>query len=164
MKKSDLKFGNVIENGRGYRYLYNSTNEKILINLSGLGYVPFSDYNEQLRYRHSSLPDVNLDIVKVYEDYTCTKVLWERKEKPVLTEAEKAILRSLPKEYKYIARDKNGDLCIYSHPVEKDRIIWRVYSKYEDSISFEITVFGHLFQFIKWEDENAYSIEELLDE
>ena len=77
----------------------------------------------------------------------------------VLTDDEKAILRSLPKEYKFIVRDKNGSLYVYKDKPLKGNAYW--YSNYEyDSIY----IFDHLFNSIKFEDEEPYSIEELLKE
>ena len=165
MKKEDLKYGNVIENRRGDKYLIGY--DKRLRNLTRVGYVNIDDYDENLKciyYPNFLYPE--LDIVKVYEDYTLTKVLWERKEKLkiVLTEGGNAILRSLPKKFKYIARDKNGDLWIYKCPVEKHTNTWDIPDECSAYDMIEITVFSHLFPFIKWEDEEAYSIEELLNE
>ena len=78
--------------------------------------------------------------------------------KPKLTEDEKVILRNLPKEYKYIARDNSGTLYIYENKPKKDGNVWSNYNyNYLD-------LFHHLFQFIKWGDSEAYNIEELLKE
>lgn len=79
--------------------------------------------------------------------------------KPKLTEAEKVILENLTKEYKYIARDNSGTLYIYDNKPKKDGgNVWFSYNyNYFD-------LFQHLFQFIKWEDEEPYNIEELLKE
>lgn len=71
-------------------------------------------------------------------------------QKPILTEAERVILENLPKEYKWIARDKAGDLYVYADSPEKS--------------DFILSIFNHLFQFIKWEDEKPWNIEELLKE
>ena len=79
----------------------------------------------------------------------------ERKEKPKLNEDEKAILRNLPKEYKWIARDLSGMVYIFIERPEKGQAIW--YGCGQPMIPFY-----HLFQFIKWEDEEPYLIEKLL--
>jgi hypothetical protein len=78
--------------------------------------------------------------------------------KPLLTEDEKTILRNLPKEYKWIARDCSGVLCVYENKPKKDGDAWTSYS-----LDYSI-LFQHLFQFIRWEDEEPYNIEELLEE
>lgn len=71
-----------------------------------------------------------------------------KKEKPTLTEDEKAILRNIPKEYKWIGRDENGDLVLY------EELYYGLVTK----------LFNHLFNFIKWTDEKPYLIEDLLKE
>ena len=90
--------------------------------------------------------------------------------KPTLIEDEKAILRNLPKEYKYVTRDsygKGGNLVLCKESPERNWVLiggdgyWL-----ENRNQFPcstLRIFNHLFQFIKWEDE-PYSIEELLKE
>ena len=154
MNKSDLKNGNVVELRNGDFYvLANIYNESILIALIGKYHFNFDAYYDDLTLKCGF---ETLDIVKVYQDYTCKKLLWERKPKPQLTEDEKIILRNLPKKYKYIARDKNGLIFLFSKKPSKCDYSWIGYN----DIAFP---YYHLFQFIKWEDEEPYSIEELLE-
>ena len=79
-----------------------------------------------------------------------------------LTEAEKIILENpLPKQCKYIARDYYGALYIYENkPIKKSDNWIRVSSDYSfnNFNMFRLDMFHHLFQFIKWEDEEAYNI------
>ena len=156
MKKSDLKYGNVVELRNGDNLLlcrWWTMNGGELIDLSGNGYtIPCIYYCEDLTNINGF---ENLDIMKVYKDYTFKELLWERKETPQLTENEKAILRNVPKKYKYIARDKSGLIFLFSKKPSKCDYSWIGYN----DIAFP---FSHLFQFIKWEDEEPYSIEELL--
>lgn len=77
---------------------------------------------------------------------------------PKLTEAERVILENLPKEYKWIARDENNRLWFYTEKPEKEDFLWQAPSFYTQYIQ----LFNHLFQFIKWDDEEPYNIEELL--
>lgn len=79
------------------------------------------------------------------------------KEPIQITEDEKVILKNLPKEYKWIVRDSSNYICIHNEEPMKMVAFWDSDSKTE-----AITVFSHLFQFIKWEDEEPHSIEELL--
>ena len=79
---------------------------------------------------------------------------------PEITKAERVILENLPKKYKWIARDKDDDLYIFENEPYKSKFYW--YGKHTTYI--DIFVFNHLFQFIKWEDDNAYKIEDLLNE
>ena len=152
MKKSDLKNGNVVETREGKKYLYHCKNSDKFLNLDDNGFLRIRDFDKNLK----SIYDLNeFDIMKVYKDYTCKELLWERKEKPQLTEDEKVILKNLPKEYKWIARDLSGMVYIFIERPEKGQAIWYGCGR-------PMTTFDHLFQFIKWEDEEPYSIEELL--
>ena len=153
MKKSDLEYGNVVETREGIKYLYHCKNSDRFLNLDYNGYLWIRDFDKNLK---SSDGLNEFDIMKVYKDYTCKELLWERKEeKPKLTEDEKIILRNLPKEYKWIARDLSGMVYIFIERPEKGQAIW--YGCGQPMIPFY-----HLFQFITWEDEEPYSIEELL--
>ena len=153
MKKSELECGNVVETREGIKYLYHCKNSDKFLNLDYDGFLWIRNFDENLK----CFDDLNeLDIMKVYKDYTLTELLWERKEKPQLNEDEKAILRSLPKDYKWIARDKNGCLYVYASKPKKVKTIW-------EGSGLLMLPFDHLFQFIKWEDEEPYSIEELLE-
>ena len=152
MKKSDLKYGNVVETREGIKYLYHCKNSDKFLNLDDDGFLWICDFDENLNIIDC---DNGLDIMKVYEDYTCKELIWERKEKPQPTEDEKVILRNLPKEYKWIARDLSGMVYIFIERPEKGQAIW--YGCGQPMIPFY-----HLFQFIKWEDEEPYLIEELL--
>lgn len=78
--------------------------------------------------------------------------------KPTLTEDEKVILRNLPKEYNWIARNKGKDIVtMFTDFPDRDKEVW----EFCDA-SWNLP-FRNLFKFIKWEDE-PYSIEELLNE
>ena len=103
---------------------------------------------------------------KCYDDCRkCRKFikewLYEEYKEPIKqTEDEKIILRNLHKKYKYIARDKNGSLYLYRQKPCRAKENWIN----TNGIFTNLCVFGHLFQFIKWEDEEPYNIEELLKE
>ena len=84
----------------------------------------------------------------------------EHKEKITLSKAERIILENIDKEYKWIARDECGDLVLHAVEPHKEYMCntW-INDEAEDDI---LSPFNHLFQFITWEDEQAYNIEELL--
>ena len=154
MKKNDLRYGNVVETREGIKYLYHCTNSDKFLNLDFDGFLWIRNFDENLKDRNALN---EFDIMKVYKDYTLKELLWERKEKPKPTYDEKIILRNLPKKYKWIARDKNGLIFLFSKKPSKCDYSWIGYN----DIAFP---YYHLFQFIKWEDEEPYSIEELLGE
>ena len=158
MKKSDLNIGNVIELRNGDKLLFFFCfPDDILVNLKGRQCRTLDSYHDNLTATDDF---IELDIMKIYKDYTCKELLWERKEKPKpnakLTEYEKVILRNVPKEYKWFARDINDCLYIYENKPEKGISIW-------EASGLPMTPFDHLFRFIEWEDEEPYSIEELLE-
>ena len=154
MKKSDLNIGNVVELRNGDKLLFFFCfPDDILVNLKGRQCRTLDSYHDNLTATDDF---IELDIMKVYKDYTCKELLWERKEKKlVISEDEKAILRNSPKEYKWIARDLSSLVYIFIERPEKGQAIW--YGCRQPMIPFY-----HLFQFIQWEDEEPYSIEELL--
>lgn len=104
------------------------------------------------------------------KDFSCSggicsvcKLDWlkaEHKEIPKLSDAERVILENLPEYYKWIARDEfDNQLFIYTvKPIKNE--IKNNWGAEGDNADLEL--FNHLFQFIKWEDENPYNIEELL--
>ena len=156
MKKSDLKYGNVAETREGIKYLYHCKNSDKFLNLDYDGFLWVRNFDENLNIIDC---DNGLDIMKVYEDYTCKKLLWERKEKPKLTEDEKVILRNIPKQYEWIARDAGDSLCVYTKRPIKQMSVWST-----DGWMSPMALFHNLFQFIQWEDDEPYLIEELLGE
>lgn len=76
-----------------------------------------------------------------------------------LSDEEKVILKNIDKRFKWIARDKNGNLFIYCSEPFKSKVMW-IPQKHADLT--DISCFEHLFQFIKWKDEEPYLIEYLL--
>lgn len=162
MNKRDLKHGNVVETREGFRYLY--INDKSNCNVDWLVNLDKKDcdmkniynYRDDLTYNHMALH--HLDIVRVYKDYTCKELLWERKEPIKLSDDEITILRNIDEEFKYIVRDGNGLLYIYKNKPDK------TYDSCWGNGRGTCFGFKHLFQFIQWEDEEPYLIEDLLKE
>ena len=86
------------------------------------------------------------------------KVNWLREEYKIkLSEAERIILENIDKDYKWIVRTKYGHLEVCKDKPEKEYVIWTRHHGY-----FNLGAFNHLFQFITWEDNEPYNIEELL--
>ena len=91
----------------------------------------------------------------------CLKVslmglLEEYKEPIKLTRFEYEYLKfAKAVEYNFIARDEDGGLFLYSIEPWKGEIAW----KYRDS---GIRIFTKMFDFVRWQDEEPYSIDEIL--
>lgn len=158
--KKDLDSGNVVEIKCGQKFLYHNIDRSKILDIRGYNYLVLDYYDENFN-RKAGKSEI-FDIVKVYRDYTCEEVLWEREKKPKLTNVEKAILRNyLSKGYKWIARDKEDYIYVYiTTPLTMSNTLW--VSPYAYSYGCDIT-FERLFQFIKWED-GPYLIEDLLEE
>ena len=80
----------------------------------------------------------------------------EHKEPITLSEAERIILENINKDYKWICRDKGGNMHVFKAKPIKHHTYWDIGS------SYSLCAFNHLFQFITWNDEQPYNIEELL--
>lgn len=165
MNKEDLKHGNVVETREGFRYLYikdkNSYYDGLLFNLDGKDFdLSINNYRDDLACDHMALH--HLDIMKVYKNYTCQELLWKRKETSHLTDDEITILRNIDKRFKYITRDEDNRLFIYKEKPYKNDIHWSSNDINDDFLDFYM--FDNLFQFIKWEDDEPYLIEDLLKE
>ena len=76
-------------------------------------------------------------------------------EKPTITSREKNFLDLLLPNYKYIARDKNGFLLAYTEKPIKILETWGIAN------CALINMFDIKFDFIKREDEEPWSIEDL---
>lgn len=76
----------------------------------------------------------------------------------LLTDDEYIILKNLNKQWKWIARDMDLFLCLYTFKPTKKTNSWIEENKAYKSIN----LFNHLFQFIKWSDDEPYEIEKLL--
>ena len=157
MKKEDLKNGNIIELRDGRRFINTCIEGFEFIRLdytsaTSTAIFPLSEFEDYLKGSN-----ITLDIIKVYEDYTLKKVLWERKEFVVSTD-EKTILRILPKQFKWIVRSYENILFLYEDKPQKTRYCWES-SKGDIE---NLMVFNHLFEYIKWEDELPTLIEDLL--
>lgn len=165
MKKSDLKIGDVakLRNGMWILVTENDTlidiaeGKKMFFNLN-------EAYDEDLNC--TIMCNECLDIVSVYSNPVLNVVhydkFWERKS---LTNEEKIILQNLDKSFKYITRDKNGELWLWKteklFKSGKDWIIGEGNCGIERGC-LNFIAYNHLFKCVSWDDENPTDIEELL--
>ena len=159
MTKKDLKSGMTVKLRNGNVYLVVNdflTREH--------GYMPLGSCKEDL----TALGNCEYDVVEVYQSSAGKafsylidvssygmKLLWKRQELPKLSTAERVILENIDKLYKWIARDSDDALYVYTGKPTK-------YSSYWNGYELILGGFPKLFTFVKWEDEQPYSIEELL--
>ena len=77
--------------------------------------------------------------------------------KKEFTYDELCILRNIDKTYKWIARDESGSLCIFDEKPKKSEEMW---DNVICSDFIELNCYNHLFNSIKWEDEEPIRIDE----
>jgi hypothetical protein len=75
------------------------------------------------------------------------------------TDDELCILRNIDKESKWIARDESNNLYVYKNKPTKINRYWDV----EYGERQRLKVFSHLFQQIKWEDEEPVFIDDYVE-
>lgn len=163
MKKNELKSGMVVEYRDGIKRLI--IGDKLI---GDDGHSSLSNFNDDLKHILYS----DLDIIKVYK-YKYTSIfsellkddnlnlIWERKEKPKVTDREVEILKALKVlGYVWLARDKNGELYAFFNEPTKSFSVWDDDNE-EERYYFPIKE-KDLFNFIKWEDEEPTSIDDLL--
>lgn len=148
MKKSDLVAGKHVVKYRDGTFRFVGEHDSLLDDV-GNNVHTLRWYDERLI---DDGGDKTFDIVAVYE----LNEVWKREE-PTITEDEKTILRNFPANYEWIARDKNGRLCVYQGRPSKAVTSWGCTSGHR---FFDL--FNHLFQMIHWEDDEPWKIEDLL--
>lgn len=164
--KADLKPGMIVKIRKGgYRIVYHFKGAPVLVGDST--YITLEDHNDDL----SSSYNKKLDIVEVKNPSEVTEfipykwhdapTIWERKELPKMTEVERVILenaRLSGKRPEWIGRDRSETLHLYVNDPEKGKDAW--ISNLGDYVWFN--AYNHLFQFVKWEDEEPWYIPDLL--
>ena len=79
--------------------------------------------------------------------------------KKEFTDDELAIMRSLPKEFKWIARDRNGRMFVYNVKPKKSDSYWEA----QNILWNSVFIFKHLFKSIQWEDEEPIFIDNYVE-
>ena len=78
--------------------------------------------------------------------------------KKQFTDDELAIMRSLPKECVWIARDDNKAIYTFNNKPEKEDELWD-----NNGVIKELDLFQHLFNSITWEDEEPVFIDDYVE-
>ena len=164
--KDDLRANDIVTTRAGSTYLVHDFNGELFA-IRNQGYLAFGDYNSDLTLKKGA----GFDIVKVQradEVYQLVggvwidvPVIWERKEKektPLLSEAEYHILKNSSTRWKWIARDRDGDLFLYENEPNKSNVYWIA-----ERGDIDLTVYNHLFPCVKWKDDEPWEIAKLLE-
>ena len=114
------------------------------------GYLYFiGDYGEQKSYLNIN-EVVGKNIIK----------LQKKKE---FTDNELCILRNIDKKYKWIAKDKSGDIFTFvSKPIKTEKLWSDGWSNGDSYASLE-AIKNSLFTEIKWEDEEPIYIDDYVE-
>ena len=99
--------------------------------------------------------------------YYCDKeelMKWSESEveKPTITSKEKAFLGLILSKWKYLARSEDKSLCVFDSLPIKGENGWYIENiSMCDYCYISQKLFGNMFNFIKWDDEEPWSIEDL---
>ena len=125
------------------------------------------------KYRvHNNIIQHFDEVLKIWEYSTLsinalvTSEIIKLPKKKQFTDDELCILRNIDKKYKWIARDKvdrdeydnYGNLNIYLGKPNKSTVSWLPSDEY-----CEFHAYNHLFQSIKWEDEEPVCIDDYVE-
>lgn len=91
--------------------------------------------------------------------YFVTWLEQEYVEKPKLSHDEYVILKNMILNCGWLVRNISDVLEFHYEKPKKEKGTWK-----ENGYYNELHLFSHLFVFIKWEDEEPYNIQKLLDE
>lgn len=105
--------------------------------------------------------------VKEYEECSDKIKKWcesEYVEKPTLTSREKKFLNLLLPKWKYMVRGADKNLYVFDSLPIKGHNGWRIETIHISMCDYcyiSKKLFDNMFNFIKWEDEKPWSIEDL---
>lgn len=127
---------------------YKDEINKTINEIGTLGGAIISVYN-----KHASKKKGNIEVVVDW-------LIKEHKELIRLTQAEKCILGSVNKAFKYIARDRNETLNVFEYKPSKNN-----YGEWVLPLGAICTfcLFDKMFNFIESEDKEPYLIEDILN-
>lgn len=152
MKKEELKRGMIIETRCGSKLLVvnDSDNDKSFFDLTINCYHHLT-LDENLLNKHNN----ECDIVKVYKDYTCSELIWERP-KELLTQEEKDYLKVVIMPFK----DKVESIMRYVNFTENEYI--EITFKKDDSDGLILPYIKNMtLKFKGLEAKKEYTLKEL---
>lgn len=114
------------------------------------GYLYIIDINSTKKKSFLSINDVvGKNIIKIPK-------------KKQFSQDELCILRYIDKEYKWIARDKSNNLCIFVEKPNKQNEA-RMWVNVISTGYIEFHCYNHLFNSIQWEDEEPVYIDDYVE-
>lgn len=70
----------------------------------------------------------------------------------MFTDEEKFVLGALQKEYKWIARDKDGSIYVYADKPQRGELVFKFQDGYKPTLYHNINIFKHIFKGVTWEN------------
>ena len=121
--------------------------------------------NTRYRFYNNSLQVFDTDLEEwrnssIMFNYVISSDIIKLPKKKEFTDDELCILRNIDKEYKWVARDEGGNVCIFIEKPLKKETIWD-FVRGTDYIEFHC--YNHLFQSIQWEDEEPVFINDYVE-
>lgn len=136
-----------VEEGEEFKFNIGKAYYKYIINCNELVY-----YDENKKEWVKSSKNI------IINDLPNLKIVKLPKKKEFKND-ELAIMRSLPKKYRWVARDEIGNaLYIYSEKPIKRGSQWQC-----DVDTYNINIYTHLFNSIQWEDEEPVFIDDYVE-
>lgn len=129
------------------------------------GYMKKSGYNKSLKFQLCCL----WDVVEVYppsKEYGAgingmlkpnAEPIWKEKKYIEIPEPDRTILENLDEKYKWIVRNNEGTVYVCSVKPTKCKSYWLANGQAD-----VLSMFKHLFQFVRWEDEEPVNFREAL--
>ena len=124
---------------------FNDLKYKIENNIIKVATIKYSDYSQS---------SFNLN------EFVYIEKIIKLPKKKQFSQDELCILRNIDKEYKWIARDKSGSLCIFDEKPKKSEEMW---DNVICSDFIELGCFNNLFNSINWEDEEPIYIDDYVE-
>nr|DAT87457.1 MAG TPA: hypothetical protein [Caudoviricetes sp.] len=127
------------------------------------GSFTFSKGKEGSFWQCGGRPCYECGMVKERSNCSLARLKWllsEYKEPVKLTELEHGILEYLLEktQYRFIVREKSDSIYIYKRKPKKGLGAWDISTGMQN-----LNIFVNLFPFIKWEDSEPTSIQDVLD-
>lgn len=158
-QKEDLRNNDIVILKNNDAYMLFNRNGELLLESENRQYMlKLSDYNNKLENNHEEYHIVKIKRPSQLTDFvrSCWKnipTIWARR--PILSKDEYYILKNIDQEYQFITRNSNKQLYLYKTISEK---IWNTTSKSK----FRLKIYEHIFEFIEFEDDKPYLIQDLL--
>lgn len=76
---------------------------------------------------------------------------WAYEEYDPFTEDEKIILNNLPRQYRWIVRDGDGDLWLFEEKPFKTEIVANYHKRSCTTYELDFSCYNHLFKNVTWE-------------